>query len=66
MVDRIAARLQAGTLSMAETVTNKFGEFQLEFDVVKDLSLVIGPEEENVVILPLSGVRARSLEKRSF
>jgi hypothetical protein len=66
MVDRIAVRLQGGTLSMAEAATNKFGELQLEFDVVKDFSLVIGPEEQNVMILPLSGVRAGSLKKRSF
>jgi hypothetical protein len=66
LVDGIAVRLQEGTLSIAETATNKFGEFQLEFDVIKDLSLSIGAEEENVIVLPLSGVRVKSLETRSF
>jgi hypothetical protein len=66
LVDGIAVRLQEGTLSIAETATNKFGEFQLEFDVIKDLSLSIGAEEENVIVLPLSGVRVKSLESRSF
>jgi hypothetical protein len=59
LVDGIAVRLQEGTLSIAETATNKFGEFQLEFDVIKDLSLSIGAEEENVIVLPLSGVRVK-------
>jgi hypothetical protein len=66
LVDGIAVRLQEGSLSIAETATNKFGEFQLEFDVIKDLSLSIGAEEENVIVLPLSGVRVKSLESRSF
>jgi hypothetical protein len=66
LVDGITVRLQEGTLSIAETATNKFGEFQLEFDVIKDLSLSIGAEEENVIILPLSGVPVKSLESRSF
>jgi hypothetical protein len=66
LLDGIAVRLQAGTVSIAETATNKFGEFQLEFDVSKDLSLSIGAQEENVIVLPLSGARVKSLESSSF
>jgi hypothetical protein len=57
--DGIAVRLQKGKLPVAETATNKFGEFQLEFDAVKDLSLSIGAEEENLIVLPLYVTRVK-------
>ena len=49
-------RLRQGLRPMAETATNRFGEFQLEFEADQNLSLALGDSEENEIILPLYGV----------
>jgi hypothetical protein len=49
-------RLLDGKFSLAATATNQFGEFQLEFDAGENLSLLIGHEEDEIV-LPLYGVQ---------
>ncbi len=47
--------LQRGSDSLAETITNEFGEFQLEFDAEKSLQLSFGFKENRTIsfLLPL-------------
>jgi hypothetical protein len=49
-------RLCSRDASIAETVTNQFGEFHLEFDHGHDLHLAIGWDQKNPIVLPLYGV----------
>lgn len=49
-------RLCSRDASIAETVTNQFGEFHLEFDHSHDLHLAIGWDQSNAIVLPLYGV----------
>jgi hypothetical protein len=53
----LPVRLQKGGLAIAETVTNHLGEFQLEFDADHGLSLALGRDAEQLIILPLYGVK---------
>jgi hypothetical protein len=53
---KVPVRLRQGTRSLAETATNQFGEFQLEFDASQNLWLAIGHDEADEIILPLYGV----------
>ena len=62
----VAIRLQKGKLPIAETVANRFGEFQLEFDGASDLCISIGGKESNEIVLPLYGVHVKSLEPRDL
>jgi hypothetical protein len=57
----VLVRLLKGVLPVANTATNDFGEFQLEFDAGTDFSIAIGMDEENVIVLPLHGVHNRPL-----
>jgi hypothetical protein len=50
-------RLCSRDASIAETVTNQFGEFHLEFDHSHDLHLAIGWDLNNAIVLPLYGAR---------
>jgi hypothetical protein len=52
----VPVRVQAGTSPLAETVTNQFGEFQLEFEASHNLCLLIGHQQADEIILPLYGV----------
>ena len=54
---KIPVRLHAGTSPLGETVTNQFGEFQLEFEASHNLCLTIGHQEADEIILPLYGVQ---------
>lgn len=54
---KVPVRLQAGTLPLAQTVTNQFGEFQLEFEASHNLCITIGHHEADQIILPLYGVQ---------
>jgi hypothetical protein len=62
----VAIRVQKGKLPIAETVANRFGEFQLEFDGASDLCISIGGKESNEIVLPLYGVHVKSLEPRDL
>jgi len=53
---KVPVRLHAGTSPLAETVTNQFGEFQLEFEARTNLCLMIGHSQADEIILPLYGV----------
>jgi hypothetical protein len=59
----VPVRLQAGTSLLAETVTNQFGEFQLEFEASANLCLMIGHREADEIILPLYGVQKSPIER---
>lgn len=52
----VPVRVQQGRLPLAETVANRFGEFQLEFDAVGDLYVSVGENESNAILLPLYGL----------
>ena len=53
----VAISLRQGRLSLDRTITNQHGEFQVEFVLNKDISIVIGADEEPGVVLPLYGLR---------
>lgn len=59
----ITVGVQKGKLPVAETVANRFGEFQLEFDGASDLCVSIGGHE---ILLPLYVIGGKSLETRGF
>jgi len=54
---KVPVRVHAGTSPLAETVTNQFGEFQLEFEASHNLCLLIGHPQTDEIILPLYGVQ---------
>ena len=53
----VPVRLHSGTSRLAETVTNQFGEFQIEFEVSANLCLSIGHQQVDEIILPLYGIQ---------
>ena len=69
-MERVAAgvtvHIKKGKISLAETMANRFGEFQLEFDGATDLHISIGGNESNEILLPLYGMHVKSLETRSL
>lgn len=58
-------RLLQGTLPLEQTVINEFGEFQFEFRAEVGLSIAIGMDLENVILLPLYCVDGTSSAKES-
>lgn len=62
----VAVRVQKGEQPIAETVANRFGEFQLEFDGASDLCISISSKESQEILLPLYGVHVKSLEPRDL
>ena len=62
----VAVRLREGKSRVAETTTNQFGEFQIEFDAAKDLCVSIGADEENGIVLPLYEVHFRPVKQRNL
>jgi hypothetical protein len=57
----LAVRLQEGTQPIAQTATNQFGEFQLEFGASGALYISIQPDQGNEIVLPLYGVQGKPL-----
>jgi len=62
----VAVRLQEGTLPIAQTSTNRFGEFQLEFSASTGLCVSIGRDKENQIVLPLYGVQIKPVEGKDL
>lgn len=62
----ILVRLLKGVLPVANTATNDFGEFQLEFEASNDLSVVIGMDEEKVIVLPLHGIHSKPVDREKL
>jgi hypothetical protein len=56
----LAVLLQEGSRQIAETSTNQFGEFQLEFDSAKNLSISVGRGKSDEIVLPLYGIDSKS------
>ena len=52
--------LTSGQSTMAETTTNRFGEFVFEMDTHRENNLAIGVGDEFALVLPLSGQRGRA------
>jgi len=52
--------LTSGRSTMAETTTNRFGEFVFEMDTHRENNLAIGVGDEFAVVLPLSGQRGQA------
>ena len=61
----VAVYLQEGKQAIAETSTNQFGEFQLEFDASRIIWLAIG-RDQDAIVLPLYGVHVKSLDKKDL
>lgn len=62
----VAVRLRKGAVAVAETTTNKFGEFQLEFEPHEGLSVSIGRQQEPEIVLPLYGVHVKPVEPKDL
>ena len=52
-------RLQHGKRSIAQTSTNQFGEFHLEFEAAENTCILLGQDQGNEIILPLYGVHVK-------
>lgn len=52
--------LTSGRATLAETTTNRFGEFVFEMDTQKENHLAIGVGDEFAVVVPLSGRRGEA------
>ena len=66
VAEGVAVRIRQGKLPVAETVANRFGEFQLEFDGASNLHISIVGSEGNEIVLPLHGVHGKSLEPKDL
>jgi hypothetical protein len=62
----IAVRLQEGKSAIAQTSTNRFGEFQLEFPASAGLSVSISRDPQNEIVLPLYGVQVKPLKGKDL
>jgi hypothetical protein len=62
----IPVRLQDGKLPVADTATNELGEFQFEFGSANDLCISIPREQSEEIVLPLYGIRDKSLKNKDF
>jgi hypothetical protein len=62
----VSVRLRTGKLPLAETTANQFGEFQFEFEAAADLCISIAQDQDTEVVLPLSTVRLKLLNKRDL
>ena len=60
----LKVQLLQGQQAVTDTATNQHGEFQLEFDAGKDMSLSIGHEKDRMVVLPIYGVHGGSGDLR--
>jgi len=56
-VQKVPIRLREGKLSLAQTSTNEFGEFQLEFEPRNSLCISISRDPAGEIILPLYGIQ---------
>ncbi len=65
IADGVAISLREGRLDLNRTKTNQFGEFQLEFDLTADISVLVGADEESGVVLPLYGIRKKPAEGKN-
>jgi hypothetical protein len=62
----VPVRLQEGRSPVADTSTNEFGEFQLEFEAANSLCISISRDQVNEIVLPLYGIRARSINGKDI
>jgi hypothetical protein len=65
----LTVRLQEGKRPIAETSTNQFGEFQLEFNSSSDklyVSVNRDKSSENEVVLPLYGIQGRPPDRKNL
>jgi len=62
----VSVSIKKGKQSVAATVANRFGEFQMEFDGSSDLHISIGGDEGNEIVLPLHGIHGKSLESKDL
>ena len=56
-MDDLAVSLRAGDRIVAETVSNRFGEFQLEYEQKSPVQLVIRLRDSNLIQVPLKKLR---------
>jgi hypothetical protein len=62
----VSVSLQEGKQAIAQTSTNQFGEFQLEFSAAGELCVSIGRKQENEILLPLYGIGVKRFEGKDL
>jgi hypothetical protein len=63
----LTVRLQEGKRPIAETSTNQFGEFQLEFNSSSDkLCVSVNRDKSNEVVLPLYGIQGTPPDRKNL
>ncbi len=60
----LAVLLQDGKRPIAETSTNQFGEFQLEFDATNSLSISVKRDKSEAIVLPLYGIQGTPTDRK--
>jgi hypothetical protein len=58
--------LRIGKVELANTATNQFGEFQLEFDASQDLFVSIGRSPHKEIVLPIYGLNVKPAKREDF
>lgn len=59
-LEGLSVILASGPSTLAETTTNRFGEFSFEIDTRRDNHIAIGVGDEFAVVVPLAGRRGRA------
>jgi hypothetical protein len=62
----VAIYLREGKQPIAQTATNQFGEFQLEFDATGEICISISRGQHDEIILPLYGVHAKPVQAKDL
>jgi len=62
----VVVSLKKGTLPLAETTANRFGEFQLDFDPANGLCIAIRGSKHDEIILPLYGMHTEPVEGKDL
>jgi hypothetical protein len=62
----VAVQLKDGKSAIAQTSTNRFGEFQLEMPASTSLSVAISRDPHHEIILPLYGIQVKPLEGKDL
>ena len=62
----VPVRLQEGKQHIAQTFTNQFGEFQLEFDAATGICILISRDQQDEIVLPLYGVQVKPVKAKDL
>ncbi len=62
----VAVRVKEGKQPIAQTQTNRFGEFQLEFEVASGIYIAIARGQNDEIVLPIYGVHVKAKESKDL